>query len=142
MQSKKNILHVFSVPFSINYFVGGQFIYLNKKNGNNYFVSCSDGDNLKILSQKLQFKPISVEIKRSIDPISDIKAIIKLYMIIKENKIYKVVGHSPKGAMVAKIAASLAGISQRIYFRPGIFYETSKGIKRILLMNIDIYHKI
>lgn len=132
-----NILHVFSVPFSINYFVGEQFNYLNKKKGNNYYVSCSDPEELKILSQKLNFHPLPVEIKRSTDPLSDIKAIFSLCKIIKEKKINKIVGHSPKGAMVAMIAGKLAGINTRIYFRHGIFYETTHGYKRMLLKNID-----
>lgn len=132
-----NILHVFSVPFSINYFVGSQFIYLHEKKMNNYFVSCSDSEELRLLSQKLQFHPLPVEIKRSIDPISDIKAIYRLYKIIKQYEINKIVGHSPKGAMIAMIASKLAGINTRIYFRHGIFYETTKGFKRILLKNID-----
>lgn len=132
-----NILHVFSVPFSINYFVGEQFIYLNKKKGNNYFVSCSQSYELETLSRKLHFQPLPVEIKRSIDPISDIKAIYSLYKLIKQNKIDKIVGHSPKGAMVAMIAGRIAKLNTRIYFRHGIFYETTKGFKRILLKNID-----
>ena len=50
---------------------------------------------------------------------------------------YPVVGHTPKGGLVAMIASFLANISERIYFRHGIIYETSTGFKRVLLKNID-----
>ena len=35
------------------------------------------------------------------------------------------------------IASYLAGVEKRIYFRHGIIYETSSGLKRTLLKNID-----
>jgi glycosyltransferase involved in cell wall biosynthesis len=85
----------------------------------------------------LGYIPFEVEITREISPIKDLKAIVKIYRYIKRNKIDKVVGHTPKGGMVAMIAAFLANVSDRIYFRHGIIYETSTGIKRILLKNID-----
>lgn len=134
---KNNILHVFSVPFSITYFVGNQFTYFKGKKNNEYFVSCSNEEELVKLSKNLNFIPQPVEIKRSINPIADLKAIFSVYKIIKKHKIDKVVGHSPKGAMVAMISATLARVPERIYFRHGIFYETSVGFKRVLLKNID-----
>lgn len=133
----KNILHIFSVPFSIKYFVGKQFLYLKQKTGNSYFVSCSDSPVLHTLSEALGFTPLPVEITRQISPLKDIKAIYSLIRIIRNNKISTVVGHSPKGALVAMCAAKIAGVKNRIYFRHGIFYETSSGLKRTLLKNID-----
>lgn len=135
MSSK--ILHVFSVSFSISYFVGDQFNYLSKKNGNEYYVCCSPSDDVNKLAKKYSFIPKTVVIKRAIDFFSDIKAIINVYTIIKKNGIEKVVGHSPKGGMISMIAASIAGVKERIYFRHGIFYETSSGFKRKILLNID-----
>lgn len=132
-----NVLHVFSVPFSINYFVGEQFIYLANKKKNKYFVACSDDNSLNEISCRLKFNANAVEIKRSINPIADLKAIFSIYKLIKQNNISKIVGHSPKGGMVAMIAGFLAGVSSRVYFRHGIFFETTAGIKRILLKNID-----
>lgn len=133
----QNVLHVFSVPFSINYFVGEQFIYFKKLKHYNYFVSCSDSEELRILSKKLNFTSQPIEINRSISLLSDLKAIFSLIKVIKKNKIDKVVGHSPKGAMIAMIAATISGTSTKIYFRHGIFFETSKGLKRLLLKNVD-----
>lgn len=47
------------------------------------------------------------------------------------------IGHTPKGGLVSMIAAYLAGVKDRVYFRHGIFYETSTGLKRKILINID-----
>lgn len=137
MDPAKNVLHVFTVPFSITYFVGEQFSYLHTLSGNRYFVACSGGQELLDLSKKLQFIPRPIQLRRSIDPISDIRAIKSLISVIKKDKIDTVVGHSPKGAMVAMIAAFLCGVKHRVYFRHGIFYETSKGLKHFLFKTID-----
>ncbi|MFD1601613.1 glycosyltransferase family 4 protein [Flavobacterium artemisiae] len=133
---KKNILHIVAVSFSINYFFGNQFVYL-KKNGNKYHLGCSPSQDFNKLSKELDFIPFEVEISREITPLKDIRAILQTYKYIKRNKIDKVVGHTPKGGMIAMIASFLAGVSERIYFRHGLVYETSSGFKRVLLKNIE-----
>lgn len=133
----EKILHVVTVSFAINHFFGKQFVYLKKTSGNEYHLACSPSQEFLKLSNKLEYVPLEVEITRSISPLKDIKAIIKIYQYIKKNNITKVVGHTPKGGMVAMIASFFAGISERIYFRHGIIYETSTGFKRILLKNIE-----
>lgn len=133
----KNILHVITVSFVINHFFGNQFKYLKGKTGNTYYLACSDSEEFQTASKELGYQSFPVEITRNISPITDIIAIFRLYKFIKANNIDTVVGHTPKGGMVAMIASYLAGTKNRIYFRHGIIYETSKGFKRSLLMNID-----
>lgn len=131
------VLHVFTVPFSITYFVGKQFEYLQKKSGSQFFVACSDPMQLTAMENEYNFTAIPIDISRNINPLKDLKAIYQLYRFITKNEINTVVGHSPKGGMVAMISAYLSGISNRIYFRHGIFYETSKGIKQFIFKNVD-----
>jgi glycosyltransferase involved in cell wall biosynthesis len=137
MRKKKKVLHIITVSFVINHFFGKQFHYLKEKSGNEYHLACSSSYDFKELSQRLDFIPFEVEITREISPLKDIKAILKIYKYIKDNNIDIVVGHTPKGGMVAMIASFIAGISNRIYFRHGIIYETSKGLKKIILKNIE-----
>lgn len=134
---KEKILHIITVPFVINHFFGQQFVFLKNRNGNEYHLGCSPSKEFFELSNKLGYIAFGVEITRSISPLKDIKAIIRIYQYIKKNNITKVVGHTPKGGMVAMIASFFARISERIYFRHGIIYETSTGFKRNLLKNID-----
>ncbi|PTT13999.1 glycosyltransferase family 1 protein [Flavobacterium sp. HMWF030] len=134
---KEKVLHIIAVSFSINYFFGKQFSYLKSKNCNEYHLGCSPSDEFLELSKELDFIPFEVLITREISPLKDLKAIIKVISYIKKNNITKVVGHTPKGGMIAMIASFLAGVSTRIYFRHGLVYETSSGIKRIVLKNID-----
>lgn len=136
MQEVK-VLHIIAVSFSINYFFGKQFSYLSKKNGNQYHLGCSESEEFLQLAEDLDYTPFSLLITREISPLKDLKAIISIFRYIKKNKIDKVAGHTPKGGMVAMIASFLAGVSERIYFRHGLIYETSSGLKRIILKNID-----
>ncbi|WP_293932249.1 glycosyltransferase family 4 protein [Sphingobacterium sp. UBA6645] len=135
--SEQKTLHVITVSFVINHFFGEQFAFMSKTNRNEYFVACSPSEELKILSNALQFEAVPILVTRTINPIADLKAIVKLYAYIKKNKIDNIVGHTPKGGMVAMIAGYLAGLKNRVYFRHGIVYETSSGIKRLLLKYID-----
>lgn len=135
--AQQRILHIITVSFVINHFFGKQFLYLKNKTGNEYHLGCSPSDDFIEFSERLEYIPFEVELTRHISPLKDIKAILKIYKYIRKNKINKVVGHTPKGGMVAMIASFFAGISDRIYFRHGIIYETSKGTKRFLLKNID-----
>ncbi|SFE68297.1 glycosyltransferase family 4 protein [Flavobacterium xueshanense] len=133
----EKILHIVTVSFAINHFFGQQFVFLKKTNNNEYHLGCSPSLEFRALANKLKYIPLEVEITRSISPIKDLRAIFTVYRYIKKNRITKVVGHTPKGGMVAMIASFFAGVSEPIYFRHGIIYETSTGFKRVLLKNIE-----
>ena len=134
---KDKILHIITISFVINHFFGKQFLYLKEKSGNEYHLGCTPSKDFIEFSNELAYIPFEVEITRSVSPLKDFKAIIKIYRYIKRNRIDKVVGHTPKGGMVAMIASFFANVSERIYFRHGIIYETSTGFKRVLLKDID-----
>ncbi|WP_291062623.1 MULTISPECIES: glycosyltransferase family 4 protein [unclassified Empedobacter] len=136
MQNKK-VLHIVTISFVIKHFFGQQFNYLNKKTGNNYHLACSESLELKQWSKEFGYTPFSVEITRSINPLKDLVAIYKLIKYIRKEKFGYVVAHTPKGGMVGMLAAFIANVPHRIYYRHGIAYETSKGIKRTILKNIE-----
>ena len=136
MKNEK-ILHIITVSFVINHFFGKQFSYLKEKSGNEYHLGCTSSKDFVRLSNELGYIPFEVEITRSISPLKDFKAIIKIYQYIKKNRIDKVVGHTPKGGMVAMIASFFGNVPERVYFRHGIIYETSIGFKRVILKGLD-----
>lgn len=136
MTAKKKVLHIITVSFVINHFFGNQFNYL-KKYGNEYYLGCTPSEEFEELAEAYGYKRFGVEVTRNISPIKDICAILKIIFFIKRHKIDVVVGHTPKGGMVAMLAGFLTRVPERVYFRHGIIYETSTGLKRLLLMNID-----
>lgn len=132
----KKILNVVSVYFSIPFFFGEQLSYFKKK-GYEIHIICSPSDKLKNYSKIHQFKYYEVPILRKFSIIKDIKAVINVYKYIKKNEIQTVSGHTAKGSLIAMLAAYLARTPKRLYFRHGFYYETSTGLKKHLMLNID-----
>lgn len=132
----QKILHVVNISFVLPYYIGDQFDYFREKDYD-LFVACTPSEHLFSYGQEKGFKTFGVHILRAINPVADIKSIWALIKIIKNNNIDIVIGHTPKGAMIAMIAASIAGVKQRIYFRHGLMYETSTGLKKKLLIGIE-----
>lgn len=131
------ILHVVNVPFVIKYYFGDQFRYLSQRTGNTYYLASSPSEELYQLAGTYHYSPLGVQINRSISPLVDLIAIITLYRFIRKHNITAVVGHTPKGGLLAMIAAWLAGTRQRIYFRHGLSYETSRGLTRFILRSVE-----
>lgn len=131
-----NVLHVVSVYFSLRYFIGKQFSYFSKK-GYNMHVICSPSEYIDAYSKEQGFNYAVTSISRAFTLVEDIRSIIFICKYIKNNNIDIVVGHSPKGALLSMIAGRLCGLKKRIYFRHGLVYETSRGIKRAVLIAVD-----
>lgn len=125
------ILHIFTIAGTAESFFDGQFGYLGES-GFDLHLICSDSPANGFLQRnKLTFQ--SVAIMRKISPWADLKAIVAVCKYIRSNKIDTVVGHTPKGALVAMAAAFIMGVPRRVYYRHGLIYTTAKGIKRFIL---------
>ena len=131
-----NIVHVVNISFVIPYFLGKQLNWFAEK-GNNEFIVCSDSEELKEFSERYCFKYRAIDVLRKISITKDIKAVISVAKYIREIKADVVTGHTPKGGLIAMLAAYITRVPVRIYFRHGLVYETSHGVKRSLLVNID-----
>lgn len=136
MLEKKKILHVVSISFSLKYFIGNQFIYFRDK-GYEFSVACSPSDDLNAYSAKMKFKVLNISIIRQISPIQDIISIYKLYKFIKAENFDIVIAHSPKGGLIGITAAFFAKTPVRVFFRHGLVFETSKFIKKHILISIE-----
>lgn len=132
----KHILHVVNIYFVIPYFIGDQFKYFSQK-GYKMFVACSPDDHLKSYAARQGFSYTEVPVNRSITIGQDLRTIRTLCRYIGRNNIGIVAGHTPKGALLAMTAGYLKRVPTRIYFRHGLVYETSHGLKRLMLKTVD-----
>ena len=133
---KKSILHVVNISFVIPYFLGKQMNWFVEK-GHKEFIVCSPAEELEEFSKRYDFGYKPIEVLRKISIGKDLKAVVATYKYIKELKADVVTGHTPKGGLIAMLASWIARVPIRIYFRHGLVYETSTGLKRSLLVNID-----
>lgn len=131
-----NILHVVNIYFVLPYFIGGQFRYFKDK-GYNMNVVCSESEYLKDYASEQGFEYLETPINRSISLKDDLRSIRKICRYIKRQKVDIIVGHTPKGGLLAMIAGKICRVPKRIYFRHGLVYETSQGLKRIILKSVD-----
>lgn len=132
----KNILHVVNIYFVIPYFIGGQFRYFTDK-GYKMHVVCSESPYLDDYAKEQGFDYRVIPILRSVNIKQDIKSIRAICKYIKEKNIGIVVGHTPKGGLLSMISAWLMHVPVRIYFRHGLVYQTSHGLKRFILKTVD-----
>lgn len=130
------ILHVVNIYFVLPYFIGDQFKYFNKK-GCQQFVVCSPSLLLSEYSKKQGFQYKEIPVLREINVFQDLKSMYQICKYIKSMNIDIVVGHTPKGGLLAMLSAKIMRVPTRVYFRHGLVYETSTGIKRFLLKSID-----
>lgn len=129
----QNILHVLNISFVIPYFLGDQLLYMRDK-GYNMHIICSYSSRLVELSNIYLFKYKGVNVYRKFSIMADIMAVIQICRYIKTHKIDIVNGHTPKAGLLAMFAAYLMRVPKRIYFRHGLLYETSRGVKKHIFM--------
>ena len=132
----KHILHVVNIYFVIPYFLGGQFEYFREL-GYGLDVVCSESPYLAPYARQHNFGYREIPILRSINPIQDFKSIRQICRYIKDRQVGIVVGHTPKGGLLSMVAAWLMRVPKRVYFRHGLVYQTSSGLKRFILMSVD-----
>ena len=132
----KNILHVVNIYFVLPYFLGEQLSFMQEK-GNKVHIICSPSNELEEFSKAYGIDYKEIEILRSFNILKDIQAIISIYRYIQSLKINVVVGHTPKGGLLSMVASFIAGVPKRVYFRHGLVYETSSGLKKKILMFIE-----
>lgn len=131
-----NILHVVNIYFVLPYFIGDQFTYF-KKRGYKMNVVCSPSEYLAEYAKEQGFEYIETPVNRSISIRQDLTSIRHICKFIRRQRIDIIVGHTPKGALLGMIAGWLCRVPRRIYFRHGLVYETSHGLKRLILKTVD-----
>lgn len=128
-------LHVFTILGTPKAFFDGQFRFLADHGFDQHLITADPEDPQ--FSERNRLTYHQSEVARKIDIAADIRAIRDIRRYIRREGIQAVFGHTPKGAMVAMIAARLAGVRKRIYYRHGLIYTTAHGPKRFILKSVE-----
>lgn len=129
------ILNIFTLSSTAKAFFDGQFKYLSDAGHEVWLVSSSEEPVKFVKDNAVIYRQF--DIRRCISPLADLKTIAALRAFIKSNNFDAVIGHTPKGAMIAMISAWLAGTKNRIYYRHGLLYTTAKGLKRTIFKTVE-----
>lgn len=125
------VLHVTNVPFTVKQFLNGQIAYMHDHGVDVHVALRLDG-----LAGDFDTRGISevhdIAIPRDIDPIGDLRAVRYLVRLIRRLQPGVVHGHTPKGGLLASIAAAITR-TPMVYHCRGLPYTTASGPKRQLL---------
>lgn len=132
---KIKIIRTSTIPLSLDILLKGQLSFLSKK----YEVVALSGndENLKIVGQRECIRTISVEMKRKISILQDLKSFYHLYKVFKREKPVIVHSITPKAGLLSMLAAKLARIPIRIHTFTGLIFPTKTGGMQKLLIYMD-----
>jgi glycosyltransferase involved in cell wall biosynthesis len=103
-------------------------------NGFDVVAVSSNGSEVNKFTKNRAIRHQVIEMTRTISPMKDFIALIKLYRFIKKEKPDIVHTHTPKAGLLGMIAAKLANVPIRLHTVAGLPLMTSKGFRRGLLV--------
>ena len=115
--------------------IKGQMAYMNQ-----HFEVVGIANDLGSLEEVAKdegVRVIDVKMERKVALWQDIKSLIALYRIFRRERPYIVHANTPKASLLSMVAGWMAGVPHRIYTVTGLRFETTTGIKRLILKNIE-----
>jgi glycosyltransferase involved in cell wall biosynthesis len=95
------------------------------------------GELLKRMASRLGVECIALPMRRSIAPLADLVALVRLWWILGNQKPDLVEFSTPKAGLLGMIAARLRGLPRRVYMLRGLKLERSRGFKRWILLTAE-----
>lgn len=126
------VVHVTTVPMSLT-FLRGQASFMRQRGIELRFVS-SPGPELQAFANEEGVRAEAVPMPRRITPLEDLRAVLQLRTLLRRWSPDVVHGHTPKGGLLAMLAATAAGVRRRIYHMRGLPFVGENGLRRALLL--------
>jgi glycosyltransferase involved in cell wall biosynthesis len=92
------------------------------------------GELLEQTARSGQVEAFAIPMERGISPFRDVVALIRIWRLLQRVKPDIVEFSTPKAGLLGTLAARLSGIPVRIYLLRGLKLETSRGLRRLLLL--------
>jgi glycosyltransferase involved in cell wall biosynthesis len=126
------LIRITTVPIALKNLLSEQMKYM-QQNGFDVTMISADGPERESLIQNENCNHIIVPLTRQITPIQDIKCLLQLIRIFK-NECPKIVHtHTPKAGLLGMLAAKYCGIQNRFHTVAGLPLQTATGIKKKIL---------
>ncbi|TWU41293.1 putative teichuronic acid biosynthesis glycosyltransferase TuaC [Novipirellula aureliae] len=135
-QLSRKICIVVSVPATAKVLMLDQLRWLVGQ-GHDVTIVSSPGQDLEEIRKRIPVHIFEVGMHRGISPQRDLVSISRLLAYFIRNRFDVIHCHTPKGALVGIIAATLSLHRNRIYTLHGLRYETCTGRKRRCLEWIE-----
>lgn len=125
------VLHVTTVPVTLPFLAG--HVTHAKRNGMEVHALSSPGEPLDEFGRNLEIDVHPALMPRRITPLADLAAVWQIVRVIRHVRPTIVDAHTPKGGLLAMIAATLCRVPVRIYHQHGLPLMTATGLKRLIL---------
>jgi glycosyltransferase involved in cell wall biosynthesis len=131
----KKLIRVTTSDISLDLLLKGQLRFLSHY----YEVVGLSADTglLHQVAEREGVRVIELAMRRNISPHRDLACLYHLIRIFKKEKPFIVHANTPKGSLLAMMAAKVTGVPHRIYTVTGLRYQGAQGMNRRLLMAME-----
>lgn len=134
---KRKLMRVTTIPGSITYLLKNQLNFMNR-HFEVHAVS-SPGEGLEEVKEREGVNVHGVMMTRTISPVKDFVALLKLIKIIRKIRPEIIHTHTPKAGTLGMLAGKITGVPVRMHTVAGLPLLEARGRKRKLL---DVVEKI
>ena len=141
--AKQKLIRLTTISGSLNDLLKGQLRFLSDYYEVVGVASDKGTGRLKEVSEREGVRCIDIPMHREISLLNDVKSLWKLIRLFKREKPYIVHANTPKGSLLAMVAAWIVRVPHRIYTVTGLRFETATGsFRRLLILMEKITCKI
>lgn len=130
------IARISTVPFFVVAQLKQQIAELGEQ-GAKVTVVASNEPELSLLEGLPNVRCVSIDIPRSISPWRDLNALIRLYLLFRQERIQIAHSTTPKAGLLTALAAFAARVPVRMHTFTGQPWATMTGVKRFLARTSD-----
>ncbi len=132
---RKKIIRTSTVPLSLDLFCRGHLSELSKEY--EVIALSSPGKELENVREREKVRTIEVKMSRTIAPLKDLAALVRLVGVLRREKPQMVHSMTPKAGLLSMIAARLCRVPVRLHTFTGLLFPSAKGLSRRLFMLTD-----
>ena len=135
MAEKKKIIRATTIPMSLDIFCRNMLREMSEEY--DVVALSSPGEEMAVVAEREGVRTISVPMERHISLLKDIKSLVALIKVFRNEKPYAVHSMTPKAGLLCMIAAWMTKVPVRIHTFTGLVWPTSKGITRAILKTTE-----
>lgn len=129
---KPKLIRITTVPISMNIILKGQLKFMNE-----FFevigVTGKDVKHFGEISQREGIRMFALDMKRTISPLKDFVALIKMIRFLHREKPQIVHSHTPKAGLLGMVAAKICGVPVRLHTVAGMPLVEAQGFRKWIL---------
>ncbi len=132
---RKKLMRVTTVDLSLDALLRGQLRFLNQYM--EVVGVTADTGLLQGVGRREGVRVIDVPMHREISPLNDVRSLVALVRLFRRERPDIVHANTPKGSLLALLAARLTRVPHRLYTVTGLRYQGSRGPMRWLLKTME-----